>query len=204
MIANKDTILSINNRILNEVCYDTINKLTDVNLLDEYKKCKSVVNKTNKLNVILNKYVSYIDRQKITSEYLFELIPAGTKGVIRGNKFNEIIKNKIEIMKLNLNRFEVCFEKACAKYKTTEKPDWYILEKSTNKIIVGMNSLDLWQGGQQLNRGYKYLIDNTFNTNKSKLLCVICNKITLKHVIIKYLNYFKLDLKIIHYVISII
>jgi len=41
-----------------------------------------------------------------------------------------------------------------------------------------MNQLDLWGGGQQINRGSKYLIDNKNNTNKSKLLCVICNKIT--------------------------
>ena len=40
-----------------------------------------------------------------------------------------------------------------------------------------MNQLDLFGGGQQLNRGYKYLIDNKHNTEKSKLLCVICNKI---------------------------
>jgi Ran GTPase-activating protein (RanGAP) involved in mRNA processing and transport len=40
-----------------------------------------------------------------------------------------------------------------------------------------MNSLDLFGGGQQINRGYKYLIDNKYNTEKSKLLCVICNKI---------------------------
>ena len=41
-----------------------------------------------------------------------------------------------------------------------------------------MNQLDLWGGGQQLNRGSKYLIDNKHNTDKSKLLCIICNKIT--------------------------
>jgi hypothetical protein len=40
-----------------------------------------------------------------------------------------------------------------------------------------MNQLDLVGGGQQMNRGYKYLIDNKHNTEKSKLLCVICNKI---------------------------
>ena len=40
-----------------------------------------------------------------------------------------------------------------------------------------MNQLDFWSGGQQLNRGYKYLIDNKHNTENSKLLCVICNKL---------------------------
>jgi hypothetical protein len=40
-----------------------------------------------------------------------------------------------------------------------------------------MNQLDLWGGGQQINRGSKYLINNKNNTKKSKLLCVVCNKI---------------------------
>ncbi len=78
------------------------------------------------------------------------MIPAGTKGVIRGNKFNKIIKNLIKNFELNEEDFEVCFEKKCEKYNTNEIPDWYILEKSTNKIIIGMNQLDLWGGGQQI------------------------------------------------------
>ena len=40
-----------------------------------------------------------------------------------------------------------------------------------------MNQLDLWCGGQQTNRGSKYLINNQVNTEKSKLVCVVCNKI---------------------------
>ena len=46
----------INNRINEEVCYDTIKKLTDINLLDEYKKCNSVQEKIKELTLILKKY----------------------------------------------------------------------------------------------------------------------------------------------------
>jgi hypothetical protein len=67
------------------------------------------------------------------------LIPAGTKGVIRGNKFNSIVQNTITNMKLNNERFEIAFEKQCKSCITSEKPDWYILEKSTDKVIIGMN-----------------------------------------------------------------
>ena len=63
---------------------------------------------------------------------------------------------------------------------TTDIPDWYILEKSTNKIIIGMNQIDLWSSRQQFNRGLKYLIDNKHNNKNSKLLCVICNEIQFK------------------------
>jgi len=170
----------INNRINKEICYDTINKLKDIYLINEYKECKSVKNKIKKINLILDKHnIEYSKKELIINDYLLDLIPAGTKGIIRGNKFNNIIKDIINNLNLDNERFEICFEKKCNIYITHEIPDWYILEKLTNKIIIGMNQLDLWSGGQQTNRGFKYLIDNKNNTNKSKLLCVVCNKIKL-------------------------
>ncbi len=148
----------INNRIKKELCHDTLQKLLDQTLLHEYKECKSVKNEIKKLESILDKYIQeeYI-KEKIIGEYLLELIPAGTKGVLRGNKFNKIIKNFILNLNLDINKFEIFFEKKCEIYLTTEIPDWYIIEKEINKIIIGMNQLDLWNGGHQLNRGYKYL-----------------------------------------------
>ena len=50
-------------------------------------------------------------KQKIIQEYLLQLIPAGTKGVIRGNKFNSIVKDTIENLNLDNKHFEICFEK---------------------------------------------------------------------------------------------
>ena len=171
----------INNKNDEEICENTINKLTDTYLLDEYKECKSVKNEIQKLELILEKYnIKNKTKELILNDYILELIPAGTKGVIRGNKFNSIVKETIDNLKLNNERFEICFEKQCQICITSEKPDWYILEKSTDKVIIGMNQLDLWSGGQQSNRGSKYLINNKNNTDKSKLLCVICNKINFK------------------------
>ncbi len=172
------SIALINKRIKNEICYETINKLKDNNLLNDYKKCKSVQNQIDKLtNILENHHIDDNKKSSIINDYLIELVPPGTKGVIRGNKFNSIVKETIENLKLDSNRFEVCFEKNCTQCNTSEKPDWYILDKSNNKVIIGMNQLDLWNGGQQSNRGSKYIIDNKINTNKSKLLCVICNEI---------------------------
>ena len=172
MKENKINLKYINERINNEICYDTIDKLKDNYLLNEYKECKSVQNE------ILEKHKIELEIKKsIINDYLLELIPAGTKGVIRGNKFNSIVKDTIINLKLDTERFEICFEKQCEISITTEIPDWYILEKSTQKVIIGMNQLDLWGGGQQQNRGSKYLINNKNNTLNSKLLCVVCNKI---------------------------
>ena len=35
-------------------------------------------------------------------------------------------------------------------------------------------------GGQQLNRGFKYIENNKHNNVNSKLLCVVCNEIQFK------------------------
>jgi len=174
------TMEKINERIQNEMCYETLGKLSDEQLLSDYKECNSVKNEIKKLEDVLGKYIDEETRQKIIQEYLLQLIPAGTKGVIRGNKFNNIVKNVIMSIGLDTDRFEVCFEKKCNAHFTTEIPDWYVLEKTSNKIIIGMNQLDLWGGGQQLNRGTKYIENNKHNNEYSKLLCVVCNEIQFK------------------------
>lgn len=171
----------INARINKEICRDSLLQLTDKNLIDKYKECNSVKNEIIKLEYILNKYIPEENiKNNIIQDYLLQLIPAGTKGVIRGNTFNHIVKKYIIDLNLDTNRFDVCFEKKCDNFITTEIPDGYILDKSTNKILILMNQLDLWSGGQQMNRGYKYLDNNIHNTENSKLLCVVCNEIQLK------------------------
>jgi len=175
-LVNAQKIQDINNRINKEICHDTIQKLKDTSLINEYKECKSVQNEITKLELILKKYnVKSNKIELIINDYILDLIPAGTKGVIRGNVFNNVVKNTIKSFKLDDKRFDVQFEKDCKICMTSERPDWYVHEINTGKIIIGMNQLALWGGGQQINRGYKYIIDNKHNTEKSKLLCVVCN-----------------------------
>jgi hypothetical protein len=176
----EQNIETINTRIKQEICYETLAELTDTKLMSQYKECNSVKNEIKKLSEILIKYTDEETKEKIIFEYLVQLIPPGTKGVIRGNKFNNIVKQFITKLALDTERFDICFEKKCSTHLTSEKPDWYILEKSTNKIIIGMNQLDLWGGGQQLNRGFKYIENNKHNNINSKLLCVVCNEIQFK------------------------
>jgi hypothetical protein len=176
-----DELNKINKRIKDEICYNTIKILDDNNLINEYKECNSVKKEINKLENILNLYINDVDIIKnIINDYLLELIPAGTKGIIRGNKFNTIIKNYIIKLNIDINKYDIQFEKKCEYHITSEIPDWYILDKSSKKIIIGMNQLDLWNGGHQINRGFKYIENNKHNTDNSKLLCVICNDIYFK------------------------
>lgn len=124
---------------------------------------------------MLSLYVDESIKSCIINDYIPNLIPAGTKRVIRGNKFNSIVKEKVISFKLPKENFDVVFEKKCKDYITAVIPDWYIRDKNTNKILIGMNQLDLW------NRSSKYLCENKHNTHNSKLLCVICNNMVFKN-----------------------
>jgi hypothetical protein len=171
----------INQRIKNEVCHMTIGKLSDNNLMSEYQNCPSVINKISELSFILDSNgVNQYTKQGVLRDYIKHLVPPGTKGVIRGNKFNSIVKEYIENLSLNPEYYDISFEKKHTSYITSEIPDWYILHKNTNKILIGMNQLDLWSGGHQTNRGSKYLLDNTMNTENCKILCVVCNETQVK------------------------
>jgi hypothetical protein len=164
----------INKRIENEICYTTIKKLEDSNLMKEYIKSKSVKKNIKELSDILHNH--FIDNNTINliiNDYLPKLIPPGTKGVIRGNMFNKIVKHKILAINLDPNKFLIEFEKKLELYSTDEIPDWYILDKTTKKFLIGYNQIDLWSGGHQLNRGFNYI-------NKKNSLCVICNYIEIK------------------------
>ena len=169
------------NKIINEqVCQDTIDKLSDENLFDQYKTSKSVEILSDKLTRKLEKYINGVNLSSAISEIMVDLIPPGTKGAIRGNAFNKIVETRIKSLDLDPEKYEIAFEKVCDSCHTTEIPDFYILEKETMRVIIGMNQSDLWSGGQQINRGSKYLVNNKHNTEKSKLLCVISKKIDLK------------------------
>ena len=182
----------INKRIQKEVCLHTIEKLNDIQLLDKYKNSISVKKKITYLESILTKYnLENNIMQNIISDYTPALIPPGTKGVIRGHQFNLIVKNIINNMNLDNTKFQIKFEKKCNLYLTYEIPDWYILEMNTNKLIIGMNQLDIWSGGHQINRGFKYIINNKYNNEHSKFLCFICNNIILKNTNNKIYQLFK-------------
>ena len=55
-----------------------------------------------------------------------------------------MVKKYITNLKINKKTYEICFEKKCEDIETSEIPDWYIKNKKNNKIIIGMNQLDLW------------------------------------------------------------
>jgi hypothetical protein len=136
-------------------------------LLNQYKKSKSVEILSDKLTRRLEKYINGVNLLSAVTEILVDLIPPGTKGVIRGKAFNKIDESHIKKLDLDPEKYEIAFEKVRDSCHTTEIPDLYILEKETRRVIIGMNQIDLWSGGQQINRGSKYLVNNKHNTEIS-------------------------------------
>jgi hypothetical protein len=122
-LVNKINLDYINYRIHKEFCNNTIKQLEDINLLDKYKKTKSVQNKIKEIELMMKECdIESNKRELFINKYMLKLIPAGTKGDIRGKKFNNIVQNTINNLKLDNNRFEICFEEKCSLCITDEIP----------------------------------------------------------------------------------
>jgi hypothetical protein len=147
---------------------------------------ENVKNKFDKINVCDNQPEQHDKNIFLNPEFIenliniltIEFIPAGTKGIIRGNIFNSEIKN---IILLNFqNKYKCYFEKHMPII-LPEKPDWFITD--SNKYLVGYNQLDLWSGGHQSNRGSKYIMDdlihNKYKVNNIKIVSVVCSYIKI-------------------------
>lgn len=169
----------INNHINATYDEDSASRISDEALLPVYMESPSVRKNITCLEEVLRKNaVGEEVIQSVMRDYVARLIPPGTKGVIRGNKFNQIVRERIQSLPfLQSPLFTVKFEANHERYPMEEIPDWYIYHHPTDTIIIGMNQLDLWSGGQQINRGSKYVLDETKHSNpKCKLLSVICSK----------------------------
>lgn len=188
----------INQRIKQDIDLVIIDKLSDVNMMSEYSKYNSVKQKVNKLQCILEKYaVNSTQCSSIISDYMPDLIPVGTKSCVKGLMFNKMVKTKILTFDITRDdRFIIKFESKCPDVCTDEIPDWYIVNTTNKKTLIGMNSLDLWSGGQQINRGYKYVcnINSIYNGNV-KMVSVICNQVQVKSTKSKVYHIFNTGFK---------
>jgi hypothetical protein len=144
-----------------------------------YAKSRAVQRRIELVNEILED-AGVDDSNAIARRIVYKCcIPAGVKACARGREFNK----KVAVL---LGRYGVVCEsypaeKAVALQRLLpERPDWFIGCASTRcgKTIVGYNQMDLWRGGAQTNRAYKYLcndglykeLDRKFNI---RLVCVV-------------------------------
>lgn len=164
-------ISNINYIIKHQFCLETKNKLTDDNIRDSCLSNPSMITEYNRMdNILKDEGINDEQRNRLISK-LIEPKP-GLKGKIRGELFNIIVKEKLK-NEFNNEIYDLSFEKDCIKQKTDEKPDWFIVNKNTNKYLIGYNQIDLWGGGAQNNRFGKYMKLNN-------VLCVVVNDVEVK------------------------
>lgn len=155
--------------------------LSDTILHKEYKNHKSYKKRKKDLNTILRKYkIDETTRNKIINDYSSELVGPGLKGAIRGKAFNILVKKHLEKLYSLDKDYLLVFEKTHPKYFTSQVPDWYLEHIPSNKVIIGMNQVDLWNGGAQRVRGAYYMEQSLNNMETFKFVCVIANYIEIK------------------------
>jgi hypothetical protein len=172
-----NNIVYLNELINKQYSKEIEDKLSDKNLNQQFLKCSSCQKMKTKIkNIIKNDYNDNILLEKRVEELLSIAIPAGTKGVIRGNFFNSIVKDELLSIQKIYNQLNISFE---SKIEECDEIADFII-KYNNKYIIGMNQVDLWSGGQQINRASKYL-KNSKNSDTRKLLCVVAYKYIFKN-----------------------
>ena len=176
---NYNDVIKINNKINNDCSYnnDDDNELTDSKLLPELLKTDATKKNIIKFKQILEK--KNTDEKIINDlvedkEFLLNfIISPGTKGGVRGNKFEKMVSEKITTLNLPEEEYSVEYQKECEE--CDEIPDHIITNKKSKKKIILMEQISLSDGGAQTNRCSKYL-NSEINNEKCKLLCLIWNK----------------------------
>ncbi len=151
---------------------DIYNSLSDENLMFLFKESESFKRTRNSIQQI----IETTPRELLVDTLSFRFVSPGLKGVIRGNRFNQIVKEILE--SLNLPKYLDLYIETNTK-KTAERPDWIIIDSISKKQLSGFNQIDFWTGGHQSNRGDKY-INCMLNTLDHKILSVIGKPIQFK------------------------
>jgi hypothetical protein len=143
--------------------------MINISNIHQLKKITNLKKYLKETNITEQQIANIINNKDFCLEFL---IPPGTKGAVRGNEFNNIIKNKILSFTFLDADYDIQFEKKCSNLTTDEIPDFYILNTKLNKAIIGMNQISLIGGGHQTNRASKYIFNNK-SDNDNKTICLI-------------------------------
>lgn len=168
------------NKRINEEYNDYLyQSLKNETFIKECINSSSMKSYYNKLIEILNNYkINSSIITNLSNDIIMIFISPGVKASIRGAKLNNIIDELIsKIPEINNDRFKITFEAQPINVKCPERPDFVILDKETNKEIVGYTQVELWNGMK--NRADKYVRynphDNVF------ILCVVARKAVIEY-----------------------
>ena len=119
------------NRIQNEICYNTINSLSDYQIIQEYKYHKNIYNKLKVINNVLNTYG--INDKNIMNDFAYALTPINVLNQLKKDKFNKIVLENINKLELDIKPI----------IKINKKYDWCLSNKKNKKTLYGINIIDI-------------------------------------------------------------
>lgn len=157
-------------------------RVSDTMLMSKYHACPSCKKVMNIFEETARDIgVSGRQKRLMEKRLLPLLIPLGVKASVRGAVLNKYIQSKISnIQKATTFIKSAIFEPRNVAYPhISEIPDW-VVETTTGKLVIGFNQLDLWNGGAQINRGSKYIMDETLHRRLGKhgmfIVCVVARR----------------------------
>jgi hypothetical protein len=175
-------IKHLNAEILQQYDRYTEDKFKDIQLMSSYITSPSMKNGVLKKLDEVQKELKLDERQTrmFMKKMLPLVIPPGVKANIRGQVFNKYIKN-ILCNFAKGKKVTVEFEKKVSDM--SEIADW-VMHLEGGRTIIGYNQLDIWNGGAQINRGGKYVLDEGLHRRLKKkntfIVCIVARKLILK------------------------
>ena len=135
--------------------------LTDDDMFAYFRKSPSVQHRCDVLRRALESHgMSAVTTASVVREVFDELlVPPGVKAYTRGMLFNQIVQTELtDVLCDCQERFVLSFERPLPI--VAEIPDWTLVDAITGRVLIGMNQIDVWSGGHQLNRAGKYVLDD--------------------------------------------
>lgn len=155
----------VNKQIKRNICFNTIYRLSDEVLLLNFKKTISGHRIVSNLTEILKEKDQY-ELEDIIDKHLSKFISNQTKSQVRKKCFDTIVNETIDNLHLNRNCFEIRMKE--------DNADWLIRELGTNKILLGINSIDIWKNHYRFKKGYDCVYRKPEYPNE-KTVCVIAS-----------------------------
>lgn len=179
-------LATLNNSIKKQYDKYFASLLTDVSLQRMYMKTSCFKKTKSEIHSILERHLckdacSAKILERIVYTINMRFMSPSMKSSVRGSKVNTYIEKKLTKLFSSCKNGTVVFE---AKHeKLHERADWIITKGA--KTYIGFNQIDLWNGGAQLNRASKYILDDTLHKRLAKdniyIICLVVRKITLKN-----------------------
>ncbi len=138
------TVRQVNDRLRDDVCRDTLAAISDETLSPIFEQSPEVKKLLRGIDDVL--FTADIHARVHDSIYARIrplLIPEAVKTATRVRVFHDIVTAHIVDLALSPDRFDVAFNTRCPLPAVDHVPDWYIFEKATHKLLVGINQLNL-------------------------------------------------------------